>query len=420
LFRTIADRNIWVVYAATLLLGIGYGIAIASIGVFLDAQGHDKEDIGSLATAFALGIVLFSLPMGAVIRRFGAKPVLTVSLALYAVTISLFPVVASSFWGVAGVRFLDGAASAGIWVSSETILLSRARVEVKALVMSLYTIAVSIGYVIGPVISGILARYVPIEMTYYVSGGMSLLSAALVLVALGRGGRAELEVPVAGASAVDALPVDPHAARPGAASTASIFWRIKNSCFASFAYGYFQSSVVLFIPLWLSDERGIATDRTLLVTAYFAAGMLLCANLMARIGDRHGHLLTMRTQAAVGTVFLVLLPFVYQYWIICGFIFVAGATFATISPVSLALQGVSVAPEDYARSNSLYNAFYALGMLCGPPISSAFFRAISGDAMFWHLAVLWGAFVLFTLVYRKDDPHVRGLVVRASSAPAAS
>jgi predicted MFS family arabinose efflux permease len=117
---------------------------------------------------------------------------------------------------------------------------------------------------------------------------------------------------------------------------------------------------------------------------------------------------------------LVLLPFVYQYWIICGFIFVAGATFATISPVSLALQGVSVAPEDYARSNSLYNAFYALGMLCGPPISSAFFRAISGDAMFWHLAVLWGAFVLFTLVYRKDDPHVRGLVVRASSAPAAS
>ena len=73
MLRSIADRNIWVVYAATLLLGIGYGIAIASIGVFLDAQGHDKEDIGSLATAFALGIVLFSLPMGAIIRRFGAN-----------------------------------------------------------------------------------------------------------------------------------------------------------------------------------------------------------------------------------------------------------------------------------------------------------------------------------------------------------
>ncbi|MBT9557924.1 MAG: hypothetical protein IV100_17945, partial [Myxococcales bacterium] len=52
-------------------------------------------------------------------------------------------------------------------------------------------------------------------------------------------------------------------------------------------------------------------------------------------------------------------------------------------------------------------------------ISSAFFRAISGDAMFWHLAGLWGAFVLFTVVYRKDDPRVRGMVVRTNTAPAA-
>lgn len=396
MFKRIGDRNIWVVYVATLLLGVAYGIAIASIGVFLDAQGFGKTNIGTLAIAFALGIVLFSLPMGALIRRFGGKPVLVMSLVVYAAAIAVFPLIATSYWSVAGIRFLDGAASAGIWVSSETILLSRARVAVKALVMSLYTIAISIGYVIGPILSDVMTGFMPISSTYYVSAGVTLVAALVVLATLGR----ELG-PVKDAS--EPLPSD--LVPKVASSNWWILWRIKNSCFASFAYGYFQSSVVLFIPLWLTDSRAIAPERTLLVTAYFAAGMLLFANIVARLGDRYGHLLMMRGQAMVGTVFLTLLPWVHAYWIICLFIFVAGATFATISPVSLALQGISVPPADYARSNSIYNAFYALGMLAGPPISSVFFRAFSGDAMFWHLAVLWGGFLVFTTVFRADDPH---------------
>ena len=401
MFAKVRDRNIWVVYATTLLLGIAYGVAIASIGVFLDSEGFDKGEIGSLATAFALGIVVFSMPVGSLIRRFGGKPVLAISLLIYAATISTFPLVSSSYWGVAGIRFLDGAASAGIWISSETILLSRSRMDAKALVMSLYSIAISIGYVIGPIISDALTGVIPISRTYYVSGGLSVLAALFAGLALQGQSRAAREASGHGETR-------PAGSEP-LTHPLSLLWRIKNSCFASFAYGYFQSSVVLFIPLWLTTSRDIAADRTLLVTAYFAAGMLLFANLMGRAGDRFGHLLVMRTQACIGTVFLALLPLMHNYAVICAFIFVAGATFATISPVSLALQGISVKPHDYARANSLYNAFYALGMLTGPPISSYFFRAYSGGAMFEHLAVLWGAFVVFTFVFRRDDPHVTGV-----------
>jgi hypothetical protein len=84
--------------------------------------------------------------------------------------------------------------------------------------------------------------------------------------------------------------------------------------------------------------------------------------------------------------------------------------------VSLALQGVVVEPASYARANSLYNGAYAAGMLVGPPVSSFFFARFGGGAMLGQLAALWCAFVVFTIVFWKDDPAARRSPPR--SAPA--
>ena len=97
-------------------------------------------------------------------------------------------------------------------------------------------------------------------------------------------------------------------------------------------------------------------------------------------------------------------------------VFVAGATLAAISPVSLALQGVVTAPADYSRSNSVYNAFYAAGMLLGPKVSSILFARYGGGIMLAHLASLWTLFLIFTLVFRRDDPAARGSSAREERA----
>jgi MFS family permease len=100
---------------------------------------------------------------------------------------------------------------------------------------------------------------------------------------------------------------------------------------------------------------------------------------------------------------------------------VAGATLASISPVSLAFQGVVTPRYDYSRSNSIYNVFYAAGMLLGPPASSLIFRSYGGAVMLYHLAALWLAFVIFTVVFAGDDPARRGRVrLLPSVAPGAS
>jgi len=177
--------------------------------------------------------------------------------------------------------------------------------------------------------------------------------------------------------------------------------RIRTSCFATFAYGYFEASVVLFLPLYLAHDKGIAREQTIAIPAFFAAGMLLFSNVAGRLGDRFGHLAVMRVLATVGGA--MVLGFV----VLSSFAPMAVATLASISPVSLALQGVVTAPRDYDRANGIYNAFYAIGILVGPPLSSFVFARFGGGPMLIHLAILWAAFVVFAWVFGADDPASR-------------
>jgi MFS family permease len=384
----IPDRNVWRIYLTTFALGLAYGMAISVLAVFLAARGFTKRDIGSLAAWFAAGIVALSVPMGALIRRFSARATLAASLGGYALCVGAFPFL-DSYAAVAGVRFFDGACSVGIWVSSETILLARARADHKAFTTSLYAISLAVGYVVGPLLARLLVATVPLPLAFVTAAALSALACGFVVLRLER---------------------DPPALDTRNERAKTPFWgillRIKTSCFATFAYGYFQASVVLFLPLYLIESKGIGERDTVVIPAFFAAGMLVFSNLAGRIGDRHGHLLVMRLLACVGLTMIFGFAFLQSFALMCGAVFVAGATLASISPVSLALQGVVTEPSDYSRATAIYNAFYAAGMLLGPPVSSRLFEGMGGATMLHHLAALWAAFVGFTMIFFRDDPAV--------------
>jgi MFS family permease len=388
-FRRIPDRNIWLVDGAIFLLGLAYGLSISVLALFLRARGMSKEDIGSLAVWFALGIVALSLPMDALIRRFSARVTLIASLVGYAAAVTVFPYL-RDFPSMAAVRFFDGACSVGVWVSCETILLSRADKDNKANVTSLYAVAMALGYVIGPLAAKAVVALASRETVFLTSGVLGSAAAIAVLLRLDPDVKRE--------------PAPGEDAGASTLTSAGLLYRIKTSCFATFAYGYFQASVVLFLPVFLTEQKGITENQTIAIPAFFALGMLLFSNVAGRISDRHGHLLLMRLLASVGTTMILGFVFLDHYWLMCGAVFVAGATLASISPVSLALQGVIVAPADYSRSNAIYNVFYAAGMLLGPFASSRIFAAAGGAPMLYHLAALWTAFVIFTIVFARDDP----------------
>lgn len=403
----IKDPNIVRIYFATFSLGVAYGLAVSLIAVFLDGRGFSKEAIGTLAAWFAGGIVAFSIPCGAVIRRVGAKTVLVASLAGYAATVTAFPFL-DGYGAIAAVRFVDGACSVGIWVSCETILLQRAGDDDKAFVTSLYAVAIAVGYIVGPLLARGIVLFAPLKGAFVGAGVLALVTAVYVALRLER--EAAPPDAVSGAEA-EGAEQESYTLR----GVGTLLGKIKVSCFGTFAYGYFQASVVLFLPLYLMAEKGIERDQTIIIPAFFAAGMLLFANVAGRIGDRVGHLAVMRVLGIVGMTMILGFVYLSSFSFMAAAVFVAGATLASISPLSLALQGVIVVPAEYSRATALYNAFYAAGMLLGPPISSRIFAAHGGAAMLFHLAALWVSFIAFTVFFYRDDPAASESAVETTS-----
>jgi len=396
-------------YAATIPFGIGCGISLGLTPTHLPKLGFTKQNIGSLSVFFAAGLVLFALPVGVLIRRFSAERMMAICLVGYGLCLIAFPY-ATTYESIAFVRFFDGMSTVGVWVASETILLAHARREHKAYLTTLYAIFLASGYVMGPFASMGLAKVVPNTVSFAIGGFFELAAAVFVLLVLP-------PIPPAVGVSSEELHEKPTAVvAERHLSGLAILWRIKTSCFAAFSYGYFQAAVVLFLPLFVIETKGIDPIQTNIFPGLFCLGMLACSNFAGRLADRVGHLKTVRGLSATGLV--AVLGFVYMdpYWLMCIAVTIAGATFASMSPIALALTGVVVKSHDYSRANSIYNMFYATGILFGPPISGVIFQRWGGAAMLNHHVMLWAVFLAFTMIFIQDDPASRRPQDRRSKA----
>lgn len=371
------------------MLGSAYGSTLAILSLYLHGRGHSAESIGSLAAWYALGIVCASIPVGSMVRRLGARAVMPVALLGYALVTALLPRVHGE-GAVALLRALDGAFSVGVWVSAETTLLARSRTDQKASVTSLYAVALSVGYVLGPLGARLLGGALTIDRLFDVAAIVSVLAAAVALALS----------PIERRDEVD----DTRA--PSASAPAMSLWAVvrslPTSIVAVFVYGYFQSALLLFLPLYLTQERRLSQAATIQLPAVFAGGMLLFSPIVGRLGDRVGPRAVLRVAVAVGLVAIGVFAQLTSYWAMCVAVFVAGATLTSAWPLGLALQGHALPPREYSRGNSLVNACYAAGLVLGPPLASRVFRLGSGGALFGHLGLLWLAVLLVSLFDRAE------------------
>ncbi len=390
----VPDRNLWIVYATTWVLATAYGLALALTPIVLHGLALGDVEVSNLAASFGLGIVTFAIPAGAIIRRVSAKRTLVVCIIGYASMIGVFPFL-TELWHLALCRFLDGAFSVGVWVSCETLLLLRARAAFRAFATSLYAIATGLGYFVGGGLSWALLHVMSSTAVFVLAATIAVLSSFIALESL------ERDPP-------PAPPTEPAAHEPaesgGLASWASLAYRIKTSSVATFCTGFFQAACVIYLPFYLMSEKGIDANDTTLVTALSAGGMLVISNVAGRIGDTRGHLATLRALTIIGIATLVSFHFLEGLGAILVAVLIGGGSLASIPPLSLALQGSIARPDEYARSNSIFNVFFASGLLLGPLITGRVSEAFDRTAILWLFAALWGAMAIVSIVFRRDDP----------------
>ena len=378
-------------------------MAIALLPLELEHRGFSKGEMGTLAAVFALGIVALSIPMGAIVKKVTPQRTLLVALVGYAVTVGVFPVL-HHVVPVGASRFADGAFSVGIWVSCETILLERADKAHRAFVTSLYAMSMAIGYIAGPLVARVIIARFPSAWAFYAASGMSI-AAALVAsrIAPSTGVSPEED-----ATADSGAPASHRAADPREDQDL-VFRDVRLRLLPGRGGAFFAH-----LP---HPRQGRAREehdpRHGLLRARHAAVLQLRGP--AR-GSLRGHLLVMRVLAVIGACMIASFVYLPSFPLMCAAVFVAGASLASISPVSLALQGVVTPDRELGRANGIYNAFYAIGMFVGPLVSSQIFDARGGAAMLFHFVALWLLFVVFAWIFAKDDPRRGDVGFRAAKS----
>jgi DHA1 family bicyclomycin/chloramphenicol resistance-like MFS transporter len=121
--------------------------ALPAIGEALNVADENRRQL--VITAYLIGFGLAQLVYGPVSDRVGRKPILVVTLLLYA-AFALLCGIASSFTLLLGARFLQGVAAAGTRVLVVSIIRDRFAGERMAKVMSLVFIIFMVVPVLAP------------------------------------------------------------------------------------------------------------------------------------------------------------------------------------------------------------------------------------------------------------------------------
>jgi MFS family permease len=167
------------VYLPTLLFSIGEGAVLPIIPLFARGRGASVAAAALVVAMRGLGTMLFDLPSGVVVSRFGDKGAMVAGTALVAVvaigaSLSRSIVVLAALILVMGGGWAFWQVARLAYVSEVTPLGQRGRA------LSLLGGVSRAGTFVGPILGGFLGKYYGLESAFYAQAAMGVAASALM------------------------------------------------------------------------------------------------------------------------------------------------------------------------------------------------------------------------------------------------
>lgn len=138
---------------------------------------------GLILSMFVLPFILFNIPAGILADRYGKMRVLIPSLTAAGLFMIVFGLVKSPLLLITSA-FLSTAFLAFAWTSMAGLLVDAAAKFKKGGIVGVWNTSEEVGYLIGPVVGGLIAQYAGISVPFIALGVLMLLT-LLPLVSLG-------------------------------------------------------------------------------------------------------------------------------------------------------------------------------------------------------------------------------------------
>jgi len=171
-------------YVSVFVASLGLGTYTYFIPVFAQTLGASFLDLGFIGAANALAYALTPMLVGYMADRMNRAWLFTVAIAINAAA-TLALVLANSVGSVLLIRLVGGFGYGLFWPISEILVTDLVPAGARVKEMGLYSVAWASGFLVGPVMGGLIIQYLGFTPLFLISAllvGLSLLPDLLWLV----------------------------------------------------------------------------------------------------------------------------------------------------------------------------------------------------------------------------------------------
>jgi DHA1 family multidrug resistance protein-like MFS transporter len=175
-------RQIIILFFTLVVVMLGFGMVIPILPFLIESLGASGSELGLLMATFALMQLIFSPVWGSLSDRIGRKPVLTIGVFGFGITMVLFGL-STQLWMLFAARALSGILSSATLPTSMAYIGDSTSEEERGGGMGVIGAAMGLGMVLGPGLGGLLAGQ-NLAVPFFVAGGLSFLAMVLILLFL--------------------------------------------------------------------------------------------------------------------------------------------------------------------------------------------------------------------------------------------
>jgi MFS family permease len=394
------DRLLWPLYASTFLIRFSFSVMIMVFPLYL--LHLDRVDYGLVWSASPAAELVTVILMGAVIDRYGRKPVLTGGLLLGTAMMFCMALTRNPF-AIGVLNSFHGISAGMILASSLALLTDYAPSASRGAEMGTFDGANISGWGAGFLMGGLVNELLASDLYYgFVLAG-ALGAAGCIYVALSVREPAKEAFTIKHLSAGHILSVF----RRRSVILLTIPWLMMYIMIGgALAFGGLEGKGA-GIPAWLVGAGMAAICVLLMSTQRF----------FGRLSDRHGRMPLMLTGvsgilglvATGGVVFLMGWPTLADItgrplvWApVLALAGVFGFMAFAFAPAALASLGDVAKRRQHGVTMSVYSMVISAGMVIGTPSSSVVLDAGGRPAMLGFFGLCAGLMLLFVVIRRFD------------------
>ena len=367
------------IIATVTVFAVAQGLTYPLLSFILERQGTTPGLIGLSAAMTPLGFIVSAPLIPALVRRVGG--------ARFAILCSILAALAliaigwtQEVWAWMPLRFLLGFFANPLYVISETWLISIAPALRRGRIMGLYSSIVSGGFAIGPLSLGMVGTQ---GWPPFVIGIVAFLLCGLIVLAV--------------------VPRLPQMPQEGEATSVGSFLALAPLLlFAVFAAAAFEQVLLSLFAVY-GTALGSAEERIASLITCFIAGNAVLQIVLGRVAEQFGSRRTMLCSALASLAGCLLLPLIFNSWLIWPVMFVWGGVSFGLYTLSLIQLGERFTGQTLIAGNAAFAFVWGIGGIVGSPATGLAMQRVGHQGLPLSLGLLCCALAVFLVAERRDD-----------------